>query len=489
MTALRVMKAAAASLVAAAAVVTPSMVFAPVASADCPDIEVVFARGTDDTGGLGAVGGAFVDALQRQGRRPLRRLLRRQLPRDLRLPPGRRRRQRRQRPRAVHDGRLPQHPAGARRLLAGRGRHGRHHRGTRADPGVRQPAASQRARLRRGGRRLRQPSAKFGDPLTIAPVWGPKSIDLCNGGDPICQTDGEAVTAHRSPNYTGGFVNQAADFVAGRSVAALNLDERVNSSANIGVMIIRVDRNSMDRIRRGLVAAVTATLVARACWSAVDPPAAMPSRRRRPPARRSKWSSPAADWSRPAPDRSATHSSARCAQDGQERPLYAVNYPADTEIDLGANDMSQHVQNMAKLPGHPDGAGRLLAGRRGHGCGAGRPVRGVRVQEAVAAGRGAPHRRGRPVRQRHPWAGPITNFNPVYSRADHRAVPRRRPDLQPDRPQQLGVELARPPGATPTSRPAWSTRPPTSSRAGSSRLRRAQVPGDRVRASSWSSGG
>jgi cutinase len=27
--------------------------------------------------------------------------------------------------------------------------------------------------------------------------------------------------------------------------------------------------------------------------------------------------------------------------------LYGVNYPADTQIDIGANDMSQHVQNMA----------------------------------------------------------------------------------------------------------------------------------------------
>ena len=31
---------------------------------DCPDIEVIFARGTDDTPGLGAVGDAFVGALR-----------------------------------------------------------------------------------------------------------------------------------------------------------------------------------------------------------------------------------------------------------------------------------------------------------------------------------------------------------------------------------------------------------------------------------------
>jgi cutinase len=45
--------------------VTPGA--APVASAtDCPDAEVVFARGTDETPGLGRVGDAFVDSLRQQ---------------------------------------------------------------------------------------------------------------------------------------------------------------------------------------------------------------------------------------------------------------------------------------------------------------------------------------------------------------------------------------------------------------------------------------
>jgi cutinase len=40
---------------------------APVAyAADCPDAEVVFARGTDEPPGLGRVGDAFVDALRKQ---------------------------------------------------------------------------------------------------------------------------------------------------------------------------------------------------------------------------------------------------------------------------------------------------------------------------------------------------------------------------------------------------------------------------------------
>ena len=57
------------------------------------------------------------------------------------------------------------------------------------------------------------PSAKLGLPLTVSPIWGGRSIDLCNGGDPICQTDGENIAAHKA--YAGGQTNQAANFAAG----------------------------------------------------------------------------------------------------------------------------------------------------------------------------------------------------------------------------------------------------------------------------------
>jgi cutinase len=57
------------------------------------------------------------------------------------------------------------------------------------------------------------PSAKLGQPLTNSPVWGGRSIDLCNANDPVCQTDGEDVAVHRA--YAGGPTNQAANFVAG----------------------------------------------------------------------------------------------------------------------------------------------------------------------------------------------------------------------------------------------------------------------------------
>lgn len=54
-----------------------------------------------------------------------------------------------------------------------------------------------------------------GGPLpAISPVYGPKSIDLCAGGDPFC-SDGVDVLAHLSYGLNG-MTTQAADYVAGR---------------------------------------------------------------------------------------------------------------------------------------------------------------------------------------------------------------------------------------------------------------------------------
>lgn len=213
---MRVAETTAALLVGAAAAITSSIALAPVASADCPDIEVIFARGTDDAPGLGAVGGAFVQALSSKvGGRSVGSY-------------------------AVN------YPASYNFLLAGDGANdasahvqymmgacpntrlvlGGYSQGAAVMDvitsvpvpilGFNNPLPPNAPDFVAAVVAFGNPSAKIGAPLTVAPVWGPKSIDLCNGGDPICQTDGEDVNAHRSPNYTGGFVNQAADFVAGR---------------------------------------------------------------------------------------------------------------------------------------------------------------------------------------------------------------------------------------------------------------------------------
>jgi cutinase len=212
---------ATAALAASTAVLAPAlspMLFGGLTTAsaqDCPDIEVIFARGTDDTPGLGAVGEAFVGALRdKVGGRSVGAY-------------------------AVN------YPASYNFLLAGEGANdasahvqymmgacpntrlvlGGYSQGAAVIDvitsvpvpilGFNNPLPPNAPDFVAAVVAFGNPSAKLGAPLTIAPVWGPKAIDLCNGGDPICQTDGESVAAHRPPNYTGGFVNQAANFAAG----------------------------------------------------------------------------------------------------------------------------------------------------------------------------------------------------------------------------------------------------------------------------------
>jgi cutinase len=100
---------------------------------------------------------------------------------------------------------------------------------------------------------------------------------------------------------------------------------------------------------------------------------------------------------------------------GKDIGLYAVRYPADTEIDLGANDMSQHIQYMAA--NCPDT--RLVLG--GYSLGA--AVTDVVLAAPIAAfGFNSPLPAGM---DRHiaavalfgngiAWVGPISNFSPLY---------------------------------------------------------------------------
>lgn len=107
--------------------------------------------------------------------------------------------------------------------------------------------------------------------------------------------------------------------------------------------------------------------------------------------------------------------SALRSKSGKNVSLYAVKYPADTQIDIGANDMSARVQHMAATC--PDT--RLVLG--GYSLGAAVTdvvlavpfgVFGFRnplppgLDQKVAAvalfGNGIA------------WVGPISNFNPLY---------------------------------------------------------------------------
>ncbi|WSE58712.1 cutinase family protein [Mycolicibacterium sp. ND9-15] len=56
------------------------------------------------------------------------------------------------------------------------------------------------------------PATKFGNPITSAPVFGGRAIDLCTDGDPICSR-GRNPFAHS--DYVGaGMASHAANFVA-----------------------------------------------------------------------------------------------------------------------------------------------------------------------------------------------------------------------------------------------------------------------------------
>ena len=100
--------------------------------------------------------------------------------------------------------------------------------------------------------------------------------------------------------------------------------------------------------------------------------------------------------------------------------LYAVNYPADTQVDVGANDMSGHIQYM--INNCPNT--RLVLG--GYSLGAA-------VTDVVLASTGPlslpffnfsnPLPDGADTHiaavalfgNGSQWVGPITNFNPVYT--------------------------------------------------------------------------
>ncbi len=212
---MRVVETTAALLVAAAAI-APSVAFAPTASADCPDIEVIFARGTDDTPGLGAVGNAFVSALQSKvgGRSVGSYAVNYPASYDfLAAALG-----------ANDASAHVQYMMGAcpntKLVLGGYSQGAAVMDVIAAVPipavGFDNPLPPNAPDFVPAIAVFGNPSAKLGLPLTLSPVWGGRAIDLCNADDPICQTDGQNVAAHRSPSYTGGLVNQAADFVAGR---------------------------------------------------------------------------------------------------------------------------------------------------------------------------------------------------------------------------------------------------------------------------------
>jgi cutinase len=206
---------AAATLTASAALLAPTASAEPpdATPGDCPDIEVVFARGTNDAPGLGNVGGAFVDALRSKvgGRSVGAYAVNYPANFDfLAAADG-------ANDASAHIQYMVNTCPNTRLVLGGYSQGAAVIDVISAVPipavGFNNPLPPNVPDHVAAIAVFGNPSAKLGLPLTVSPVWGGRSIDLCNGNDPICQTDGESVAAHRS--YPGGPTNQAANFVAG----------------------------------------------------------------------------------------------------------------------------------------------------------------------------------------------------------------------------------------------------------------------------------
>ncbi|CQD06585.1 cutinase [Mycolicibacterium conceptionense] len=206
----------AAALTAAAAIVAPVAVPSmssglPAASAACPDIEVVFARGTNDTPGLGRIGNAFVSSLRNKvgGRSVGAYAVNYPASYDFLAAAG-----------GANDASghiqwMVDNCPDTRLVLGGYSQGAAVIDVIAAVPfpavGFTAPLPPNVPEHVAAVAVFGNPSAKLGLPLTASPVYGSRAIDLCNPGDPVCG-DGDSVPAHRA--YEGP-ANDAANFVAG----------------------------------------------------------------------------------------------------------------------------------------------------------------------------------------------------------------------------------------------------------------------------------
>ena len=212
----RLAAAAAATLTAAAAALAPATGGLSIASAQaCSDVMVVFARGTGEPPGIGRVGQALVDALRPQlGARTLATY-------GVNYP-------------ASYDFALASDGAGdasafitgtaqscpSTRIVLGGFSQGAAvvdmlsgipplgNRLGAIGPALSASVSPNVAAVAVFG----NPATKFGNPITSAPIFGGRAIDLCKDGDPIC-SNGRNPFAH-SDYVQAGLAAQAADFVA-----------------------------------------------------------------------------------------------------------------------------------------------------------------------------------------------------------------------------------------------------------------------------------
>lgn len=208
---------AAAVLTAGALLVAPAVTgpgsIATAQAQGCPDIEVVFARGTDEPPGIGRVGQAFVDSLRGRvgGRSVGVYAVNYPATFDFLAAAGG------ANDASAHIQYMMANCPNTRLVLGGYSQGAAVIDVISAVPipavGFNNPLPPNAPDFVAAVAVFGNPSTKVGLPLTVSPVWGSRAIDLCTANDPVC-SPGDDIAAHR--NYgPAGLTNQAAAFVAG----------------------------------------------------------------------------------------------------------------------------------------------------------------------------------------------------------------------------------------------------------------------------------
>ncbi len=201
----------AAFLAAVALFIVPKLL--PLASASCPDVEVVFARGTDEPPGVGKVGQAFVNTLRQNTRKSVGAYgVSYPANKDfLAATDG-------ANDASNHVQQMANNCPKTKMVLGGYSQGAAVIDIVTAAPlpglGFRQPLPATAADHVAAVALFGNPSARAGTLMSaLTPDFDGKTIDLCNPGDPIC-SNGNKWSAHLG--YVPGLTNQAASFVASR---------------------------------------------------------------------------------------------------------------------------------------------------------------------------------------------------------------------------------------------------------------------------------
>jgi cutinase len=201
------------SALAVLAVAMSALVAAPTASAaSCPDIEVVFARGTDEPAGIGVVGQALVDSLKPLVKGKSVRSYAVKYPASydfLAVANG-------ANDASAHIQATAKNCPKTKIVLGGYSQGAAVVDVVTTSPiaglGFSSPLPAAMADHVKAVAVFGNPSARLGQPLTtLSPLYGPKTADMCNTNDPICSLGKDFNSHVRYPQ--SGLVKKAAQWI------------------------------------------------------------------------------------------------------------------------------------------------------------------------------------------------------------------------------------------------------------------------------------